>query len=124
MKRLLSAMMLALCCTVASAQTAPLAPINFPLFRAFDSNGKPLVGGKLFTYAAGTTTPQLTYTDASGVTPNPNPVILDATGSARVFLSGATYKFVLQNSFGVQQWSADNIIGTAPASIILSPTGT
>jgi hypothetical protein len=34
--------------------------------RFFDSNGNPLAGGKLYSYAAGTTTPQSTYTDQSG----------------------------------------------------------
>ena len=44
------------------------------------ADGTPLVGGKVYTYAAGTTTPQATYTDAGGGTPNENPVVLDSRG--------------------------------------------
>jgi len=77
-----------------TAQT-PLQTLNFPVFRAFDVSGKPLAGGQLFTYAAGTSTPLAIYTDASGATPNTNPVILDSTGSARVFMAASvSYKFV------------------------------
>ena len=46
-----------------------------PKLQFFDNNGNPLVGGKLYTYAAGTTTPLATYTDASSGTPNTNPII-------------------------------------------------
>ena len=46
----------------------------------FDNSGNILSGGKLFTYAAGTTTPATTYTSNSGLTPNSNPIILDAAG--------------------------------------------
>ena len=46
----------------------------------FTDSGDPLSGGKLFTYAAGTTTPLTTYTSSSGSTPNTNPIILNAAG--------------------------------------------
>jgi hypothetical protein len=42
--------------------------------------GEPLVGGKLYTYIAGTTTLQTTYTDSTAATANTNPVILDSRG--------------------------------------------
>jgi hypothetical protein len=48
--------------------------LTFPLFRAFDPNGLPLAGGKVYTYAAGTSTPLATYTDQAGSTTNANPV--------------------------------------------------
>src|SRR6266436_1353232 len=124
MKRLLSAMLLALCCITASAQLFEVTPQ--PVFRAFDSNGKPLLGGKLFSYIAGTTTPLPTYGNALGTSTNTNPVILDATGQAKVFLGGGTYKLVLQNSAGVEQWTVDNIVGSSVPSataIIGNPTG-
>lgn len=80
--------------------------------RFFDSNGNPLAGGKLYTYQAGTSTPQATYTDSGGGTPNANPVVLDANGEADVWLDPSlSYKFLLKSSGDVDQWTVDNVIG-------------
>jgi len=80
--------------------------------RYFDANGNPLAGGKLYTYQAGTTTPQATYTDSGGLTANSNPIVLDANGEAAVWLDPIlSYKFVLKNSSDVTQWTVDNVIG-------------
>lgn len=90
--------------------TALLAP--FPKFVAEDNAGATLPGALLYTYAAGTTTPLATYTDSTGATPNANPVVCDSAGRANVWLTaGTAYKFVLQNSSGVVQWTVDNITG-------------
>ena len=80
-----------------------------PKQQFFDANGNPLVGGKLYTYAAGTTTPLATYTDSSGGTPNTNPVILDSRGEANVWLGSANYKFKLTTSTDVEVWTVDNV---------------
>jgi hypothetical protein len=93
---------------------ASLAPVLKQRF--FDANGDPLVGGKLYTYIAGTSTLLGTFTDAAGVTPNTNPVILDANGEAFVFLdSDSSYKFVLKDSSDVTQWTLDNVSNFADA---------
>ena len=84
-----------------------------PKFQAFDANGAPLVGGKLYTYVAGTTTPQVTYTSSSGLVPNVNPVILDSRGEASVWLSSAEYKFVLKDAYDAEIWTVDNLAGSA-----------
>lgn len=76
--------------------------------------GVPLSGGKVYTYAAGTTTPQATYTDVTGSTPNPNPVILDSRGEASIWLGSATYKFKLTDADDVEIWTVDYI--SAPTS--------
>lgn len=76
--------------------------------------GVPLSGGKVYTYAAGTTTPQATYTDSTGATPNPNPVILDSRGEASIWLGSATYKFKLTDANNVEIWTVDYI--SAPTS--------
>ena len=87
---------------------AVLAPQ--PKAQFFDANGSPLVGGKVYTYAAGTTTPLATYTDAGAGTPNTNPVILDARGECNLwFTPAASYKVILKTSTDVLQWSVDNI---------------
>jgi hypothetical protein len=87
-----------------------LAP--FIRFREVDTNGLPLAGGKLYSYQAGTSTPQPTYTDSTGVTPNANPVILDATGRAPIWLDvSLSYKFVLTDSSDNPIYTEDGIIG-------------
>jgi microcystin-dependent protein len=72
-------------------------------------NGQPLTGGKLYTYAAGTTTPVATYMDNNASVANPNPVILDARGEASVWLDATTYKFKLTDSNDVEIWTVDYI---------------
>lgn len=93
----------------------------------FDSNGDPLSGGKLYTYAAGTTTPQATYTSSSGATPNANPIILNAagrlSGSGEIWLTeGVNYKFVLTDSNDVLIGTYDNISGANDFSGISNTT--
>jgi len=61
------------------------------------SDGSPLVGGKIYTYEAGTTTPKVTYADADATTSNTNPVILDSRGEAVIFWQG-NYKVVVKDS--------------------------
>lgn len=77
--------------------------------RFFDSNGLPLAGGQLYSYQAGTTTPQVTYSNSTGTT-NSNPVVLDANGYADVWLDPTlSYKFILQDSNSTVLWSVDNV---------------
>ena len=80
----------------------------------FDSNGVPLAGGLLYTYAAGTTTPQATYTTSTGSIANANPIVLDSAGRTanEIWLTdGSSYKFILKTSTGTQIGSYDNISG-------------
>ena len=87
---------------------AVLAPQ--PKAQFFDASGSPLVGGKVYTYAAGTTTPLETYTSESAVTPNTNPVILDSRGECNLWFSNASsYKVILESATDVLQWTVDNI---------------
>lgn len=86
---------------------AILAPVLKQRF--FTAAGVPLAGGKLHTYAAGTTTPLATYTDYGGASANANPVILDANGECDVWLGSLSYKFVLTDSADVTQWTVDNV---------------
>jgi hypothetical protein len=81
-----------------------------PKAQFFDANGDPLVGGKVYTYAAGTSTPLQTYTSATGITANTNPIILDSRGECDLWFSTASsYKVVLETSTNVLQWTVDNI---------------
>ncbi|HET9109080.1 MAG TPA: hypothetical protein VFN79_18030 [Steroidobacteraceae bacterium] len=100
--------------------TTQLAPT--PVFKAFDNNGSPLANGTLYSYIAGTTTPQATYTDSTGNTPNTNPVVLNARGEANVWLNPTQgYKLVLKDSLGNQIWSVDGIIGPVNVNQSLIP---
>jgi len=67
----------------------------------FDDNGSPLVGGKLYSYEAGTTTLLATYTTSAGTVANTNPIILNAGGRTPNEIwqaTGILLKFVLYNS--------------------------
>jgi hypothetical protein len=82
-----------------------MAVLMTPPFMQFDDdNGSPLAGGKIYTYAAGTTTPKATYTDASGNIAAQNPIILDSAGRSVVWVLGS-YKFTITDA-------NDNVIRT------------
>ena len=98
--------------------TVGLSPVAGAGWQFFDANGVPLSGGKLYTYVAGTTTPQTTYTSISGVVANENPIILNSegrvSGTNEVWLDIAVaYKLILKTSADVQLWSADDLSGIA-----------
>lgn len=93
---------------------AVITPI--PKTQFLDAAGAPLAGGFVYTYQAGTTTPQATYTDVTGSTPNSNPVVLDARGEANIWLGEATYKMTLCNAQNVEIWTVDYI--SAPTTAV------
>lgn len=88
----------------------------------FSNAGLPLVGGKVYTYAAGTSTPLATYQDSAGVTLNTNPIILDSRGEANIWLSPSlAYKFILKDADDSTIWTVDNInIGINFANVIIT----
>lgn len=111
MKKLL----LAVFCLVAgvcSAQTAQ--PIIQPYQHFVDGSGNPCAGCKLYSYAAGTNTPQATYTSSSESSLNPNPIVLDAAGGASIWIGSSAYKFELLNTYGTTLWTVDNVVAPAP----------
>ena len=111
--------------------TVYLSPFAGAGAQFFTDDGSVLSGGKIYTYAAGTTTPQTTYTSVSGTTANPNPIILDSGGRLPEDMwltEGLKYRFVLTDSCDIQIGEYDDIAGvndistgTVPWSII---TGT
>ena len=93
-----------------------LSPVGGAAAQFFTNTGAVLTGGKLYTYTAGTTTPQATYTTSSGSTARTNPIILDAagrvSGSGEIWLTdGVSYKFLLKDSNDVLIATYDNIDG-------------
>lgn len=83
--------------------------LPYPRFKGFDETAGFLVGGKLWTYIAGTNTQKATYTDRSGSTANANPVILDGSGEADVYLAVGSYKLILTDANDVPVWTEDNV---------------
>lgn len=80
----------------------------------FDNNGVPLVGGKIYTYQAGTSTPLATYTSSSGAAAHTNPIVLDAGGrvpGGEIWNQLQLYKFVLKTSAEVTIATYDDIVG-------------
>lgn len=84
------------CSFFAHAQVAvsPFQGVGFVQF--FDNNGKPLTSGVLYSFQAGTSLQQATYTDSTGTTLNPNPIPFGSGARIQIWLlTGAFYKFVL-----------------------------
>lgn len=99
---------------LAWGQSLPNAvPTPTPIMQFLDASGRPLIGAKLCTYAAGTSTPQATYTSYTAGTPNTNPVIADAGGRVQVWIGALSYKFVLRNGGGATSCSDGDIVWTA-----------
>ena len=94
-----------------------LSPVGGVAAQFFTNTGAVLTGGKLFTYAAGTTTPAIAYTSSQGTVAWTNPIVLDAAGrpANEIWLAANAYKLVLKTSTGVQLWSMDNITGLPAA---------
>src|SRR6185437_7085263 len=115
----LLALMVLLFIPLCHAQTvSPFGGVGAVQF--LDNNGQPLSTGYLYSYQAGTTTQQATYTDSTGTTLNPNPIPLVAGGRTSIWLSNNDfYKFVLcsQNdgptcATGDVLFTTDNVPGT------------
>lgn len=68
-----------------------------------DINGKPLVGGFVFNYLVGTTTPKTTYQDSGLSIANANPIVLDSRGQCSMYGSG-NYRQLVQDSTSVTIW--------------------
>jgi hypothetical protein len=80
----------------------------------YDLKGKLLVGGKISTLEAGTTTLVSTYGDVDGTILQTNPIVLNDYGMPEfpVWLeSGVLYKFVIYDANDNLLWTYDNIAG-------------
>jgi microcystin-dependent protein len=104
-----------------------------PVQQYTDNNGVLLVGGQLFVYAAGTTTKQAAFTDASGATALPDPIVLNVRGEVAPSATGTScglwldptlaYKLVLAPANDTDPptnpfWTIDNLV--SPQSAILA----
>lgn len=103
----------------------PVAP--YPHLQFFDNDGNPLNGGLLYTFLAGSTTPQSLYYDPDLSVGHacPNPVVLNSAGRPQVsggevnlYMASVAYKFVLKTSGGVTLWTSDFIAPYASALVL------
>lgn len=90
-----------------------LTPAWFLYFT--DAAGAPLVGGKIYTYVTGTSTPTPVYQDAGLTTAWSNPIIIPADGRVTIYQDTNIIKAVIYNSADVLQESIDPI--SSPALI-------
>lgn len=91
--------------------------ISLSLSQQFNELGEPLAGGLLYTYAAGTTTPQDAFKDSNLTLQHPNPIELDAAGRVPAFyLADGNIKIRLTDAAGVTQVAADNLLVIGPSS--------
>lgn len=72
-----------------------------------DDTGLPLIGGQVFSYVEGTSTPKDTYQDRAFTIPNTNPIILDDAGSCQMYLKGG-YRLRVLTADGVLVEEKDN----------------
>jgi hypothetical protein len=105
-----------------------LSPIGGAGWQFFNDSGVILSGGKLYTYAAGTTTPKASYTSSSGNTAHTNPIILNSAGrvpGGEIWILPSPYKFALYTSTDVLIATYDNISGIGAAEFqVQNFTGT
>jgi len=105
-----------------------LSPIGGAGWQFFNNDGTVLAGGKIYTYAAGTSTPKATYTTSAGNIAHANPIILDSSGrvpSGEIWLTSGTYKFSVFTSANALIATYDNISGIGAAEFqVQNFTGT
>ena len=99
-----------------------LSPVGGVAAQFFTNTGAVLTGGKLYTYAAGTTTPLVSYTTNLGNVARTNPIVLNAAGrvpdGGEIWITSAAYKFVLTDSNDVLIATYDNIFGFGVTTVI------
>jgi hypothetical protein len=91
---------------------------GFSLAQQLDSDGTPLVGCKLYTIQAGTTsTPQTAYQDSGLTLPWPYPVLGDAFGRLpQIFLADGSIKLRLTRSNDTQVFVLDGVLVVGASS--------
>lgn len=94
---------------------------NGSLIAWIDENGDPYAGAKAYFFDAGTTTPMVTYTEASLSIPHDHPVVANSAGMfpAIFLVEQATYRLRITDVDGVTIHDVDFI--SAPTTVIPDP---
>ena len=107
---------LLLCASGVHAQVA-VAPLSISRWQPLGGTGLILPGGCASFVATGTSTPQAIYSDSSGLFQLPNPLTLDGSGSASVWMTNTGYDITLStgvvgqpcsSALGAQLWVERN----------------
>jgi hypothetical protein len=75
-----------------------------PVILCLDDNGDPVSGAKLYTWLAGTSTPQAIFTDQALTTPHTNPAVANSAGRIIAYLGAFNYKMELRDADDVTIW--------------------
>jgi hypothetical protein len=90
-----------------------------------DGSGKPLGGGQVFVYVAGTSNLATTFTEITETVPNENPIQLDASGTCVIFATGsftfAAYDY-LGNPVPGESGPAEGLVSPAMTSVTQANT--
>lgn len=114
LKRFIAATLL-LACSALNVFAA--GSISLSLSQQFDSSGRPLSGGKFYTFQTGTSTPQTAYQDTALTIAHPNPITLDSSGRIPAFyLADGTIKIRLADINGVTIIAYDGLLVIGPSS--------
>ena len=124
-KPLIVALLLTLLAPLSAFAQGTLAPVAQQVF--LDASGNVLNNAKLCWYAAGTVTPQATYSDPTLMTLNANPVRTNSAGrptTGGIYLSPTSYKLIVLSAgsdntcaTGTTIYSQDNI-SAIPATAV------
>lgn len=117
-----------------TVETQVVLIFPWPHFQSFIDN-RPNIGGRLWTWAANTTTPKAAYADPALLVPLENPILLNDQGARDIWLNG-TYHLRLEDVDGVELWDilsytfttvapapdpGGKIVGSSDAEIVTTP---
>lgn len=91
---------------------ANLSPVGN--WHVIDANGNPIVGAKIYTYSAGSSTPLTSYKDSAGTIAQSNPALTNALGMLDDPLwltTGVSYKIVIKDSTDTTLQEFDGVVG-------------
>lgn len=88
---------------------------------SWDTDGFLASGGKIWTYAANTTTPQATYNSPEGNVANTNPIIADSSGQCHIYLSDSVaYDLLYLEADDTEFYSARGVFVSSGGEVVIS----
>lgn len=95
-----------------------------PWLTGLDINGAPLAGGFVYVWVGGTIDePVEVFTDSDGLVPHPQPIELDSSGRATIYLRPGSYRYDLYDADMVLVRTQDNIAAVSSWDVNLDIDG-